>query len=354
MTTPTIKPSARYSVDLVSRATGQLRDSVLRVFDYNRDSRAFDATSHAAGRCEIRTDVIGEESFRVFAIDGVDAMTVDDTGVVRAGDFTYKFSPRDYPRLEFIRRISQAREIVGSVTKLGKVSAFRFSEEPLAKTTDRFIFNSTPDWVASVFSLFRDLSVAYSPAIPPSLNLTPNPNPDITNVGGYNERYLITARVSGLAEITTYEDGFTEAGDNPLVYRSLLDGNGDPIASDIGVGGADNLWLNIASPPQRIFLNSGSPQLPVTAIDYEFTFFADSGTELELNYDTVNGGSSGLPYATIEFVSAFRVTNSLGPKGLLSQGFAATAAGIFETYRVLDEDLKRVLTPDGRYLTYPH
>lgn len=181
---------------------------------------------------------------------------------------------------------------------------------------------NTLTWLRSGNDLFGHVPLMGAPGILPTLNTsftvsgtTPSANSgsDSDTVGGVaGERYLIRARVAGNMEIKGYSAGVVKPGDNERVNR---DGT-------VGANNYDKWYLDISSPPQRIYLNNGSDVAPVIAVDYYLEFVADAGATVTVGFDTIDAQSTGNSDATITFVSA----SQLHGDQVLYQSNSATSA----------------------------
>ena len=134
------------------------------------------------------------------------------------------------------------------------------------------------------------LHVSYDVAFPPSVSTD-----TVTVLGVVGERYLVRAHVVGVSEIAAFTGGYQKPGDDQRVYRG-----GDPTDA-----ATDNLYIDISSPAQRIYLNAGpEAPSPVIPVDFYVRFLVDSGATVELTYDLMNAGSSGYGYADLTMVVA--------------------------------------------------
>lgn len=128
MSAPASIPAASYSVDYVN---GKER---VPVFNYNRATRVFTATSFASGRASISSDGSGVNSISI----GGTAVFAIVSGVVQVAGFSYLRSPeaRAEARLEFVRHAERGRQVIGTLTDAGVLAAWRFNEGAVPDTTD--------------------------------------------------------------------------------------------------------------------------------------------------------------------------------------------------------------------------
>ena len=134
------------------------------------------------------------------------------------------------------------------------------------------------------------LHVSYDVAFPPT-----DTTDTVTVLGVVGERYLVRAHVVGVSEIAVYVDGYQKPGDDERVYRG-----GDPTDP-----ATDNLYIDISSPAQRIYLNAGpEAPSPVIPVNFYVRFLVDGGATVALTYDLMNAGSSGYGYADMTMVVA--------------------------------------------------
>lgn len=146
-------------------------------------------------------------------------------------------------------------------------------------------------------AILATLEAGYpEPAVPPSSPLSTDT--DSAVVGGVaGERYLIRARFSGVVDEHSGYGGYRKPGDDTHIARD---------AGEVDPNDADLWYIEISSPPQRIYLNAGD-QPPLTAVDYYFRFVVDSGATVTLTFEADPVGGAGQHYGTLEFVSASEV-----------------------------------------------
>ena len=110
--------SAAYYLDFVNQ------NERVKVFDYDTATRVFTATAAATGRAVI---TVGASLISI-AVDGVTAMTIDNTGMVSVGIATQFVAPSDYPRLEFMRQSTSVPARLAYLSKAKNLWAPDFSE----------------------------------------------------------------------------------------------------------------------------------------------------------------------------------------------------------------------------------
>lgn len=299
MTIPPSNPDATYSVDMISRSSGELVDSVLRVFDYNRSSTAFVPTDYADGRCEITVKTQGAETFNVFSIEGVEVMTVDDTGVIRAADFSYLAKPSDYPRLEFIRKTSSSvRQVVARLTKTGVLSCYQLREEGIPLSTDQMIFQNG-GWI--VDDLMASLNLPCYNAGLNSIFSIKNTDFRQTILGGeVGCAYLLDIRFNGRMETRNYY------GPNQVQVAGYF----IPAPSPPGDEALNqptnprNIWrFTISDPEQVFYLNSNQAYVQNLAFDYTITGLrANPGAMIKIEFNAVDGLQLGYQEMSVTLV----------------------------------------------------
>jgi len=110
--------STAYYIDYVDQ------NERVKVFDYNTATRVFTATAAAAARCAITAGA----SLITITVDGVDALTVSDAGLLSVGVATSNVAPSDWPRLEFMRKASSVAARLAYLSKAKNLWAAGFSE----------------------------------------------------------------------------------------------------------------------------------------------------------------------------------------------------------------------------------
>ncbi len=298
MTTPPPNQDAAYSIDMVSRSPGEVRDSVIRVFDYIRSSTAFVPTDYAEGRCAIRVETQGAETFNVFSIEGVDAMTVDATGMIRAAEFSYLAKPSDYPRLEFIRKTSSVRQVVATLTKTGVMCCYQLREEQIPLSTDQMIFQNG-GWI--VDDLMASLNL---PCVNAGLNsIFSIKNTDFrqTILGGeVTCAYLLDIRFNGRMETRNYY------GPNQVQVAGYF----IPAPSPPGDEALNqptnprNIWrFTISDPEQVFYLNSNQANVQNLAFDYTIRDLrANPGAIIKIEFNAVDGLQLGYQEMSVTLV----------------------------------------------------
>lgn len=124
-----ITPSKSFFVNWVLGAAN------LKVFSYDRATKAFGATSHAAGRASV---VVNPSDIR-FSVSGTEAMIVDDAGLVTVSKLTERIDPA-VPRLDFLVKLDSVPKRMASIDQNGALWAPRFDEEPVLNSDEQIRF----------------------------------------------------------------------------------------------------------------------------------------------------------------------------------------------------------------------
>ncbi len=336
MSVPLPSPTPRYQIDWVDRVAN------LPVFTYDRAARLFTPTSHAAGRVGISQS--GE--FTVLSVAGVEAMSVDAAGVIRAKEILYRQKPaRTQRRIEFIRKTSSVKQVIGYLTEQGQLCAWQFQQGAIPNSTDQMVFSGGA-WLNGL--LFSSLAVT-SPVVPPSNTGSEflEGADDVVAGGTSGYTYECDLRISGTVETKTYTGGAASG----YFYTG-------------GTPQADNAnWyrLTVSNPAQTFYLNYQTGPTTVIQPDYTVTGIRiAAGATVELAYHTIDQlqiGNQNLTVTCLQTRPVLGYTSDVGfgPKGLIAQAFRETDS-LLESHHILKPgaDGGHLLTPDGRFLVFPH
>jgi hypothetical protein len=123
----------RYTVNLVTGSYSQ----PLPMFSYA--AGVFTALPSNAGRITMDTDGAGTTTF---SIDGKPVFYFDTSGAVALGWVTDKIYPKDWPRIEFVRKVASVPISFAAISNRGIGSFRSIFEQAIPAGADRIILNS--------------------------------------------------------------------------------------------------------------------------------------------------------------------------------------------------------------------
>lgn len=335
MSVPLKSPAPTYHLDYVDRV------SCLPVYTYNRTTRAFSATAHASGRVSIAQD--GE--FTVFSVAGTEAMTVDAAGIVRAKELLYRQKPaRTQRRIEFIRKASSVKQVIGYLTEQGQLASWQFIEGVMPNSTDQMVF-SGGGWLSGQV-VFSDVTVTSLVTSPPFGSQYMQGASSFVAGGAAGVEYEVDLAIAGTVETKNYTGGSA----NGYFYTG-----GAPVSDN-----ANWYRLTISDPAQTYYLNYQAGGTTVITPAYTVSGIRiAAGATVELAYHTVDQLQIGNQSITVSCLATRPSGNTsdvgFGPKGLVAQGFRETD-DLLTSHHVLKPGAAggHVLDPGGRFLVFPH
>lgn len=272
-------------------------------FTYNSTDDCWEDGSLNLNTVELNTALdaaSGGEMTSIFETEGTDGTTLiktqDPVTLKRTVLTSSAGLPVDVTDLLFATYLEAALADSATVewTRIGNTMSAEVVSNAANTDTDTVVWHGSPTMAdAPLFgapNIVPALHISFDVAFPPAVTSHTQ-----TVLGVVGERYLVRARVVGVTEIAVYTGGYQKPGDDQRVYRG-----GDPTDP-----ATDNLYIDISSPAQRIYLNAG-PEAPATVIPVDFyvRFLVDGGATVTLAGDLMNAGSSGYPYADLTMVVA--------------------------------------------------
>lgn len=335
MAAPLKTPAPIYTIDYVN---GRER---VPVYTYNRDSMVFTPTAFATGRASILTNANGWVEVKV---EDTLAMTVNPESGVRAKAFSYLRKPNNAvsePRLEFIRKASSIKQLVGSLTKAGKLSVYQLREEAIPNSTDQLIFQGggfIDDTMLETLVLDMPIqSLPYG-----SQYLTENVQAIVGGEAG--QEYLLTLRFLGRMETRNYTSPVSYQGQSPYFVTGEVE---DPLTNP------RNVWrLTISDPAQTFYLNNQA-LLENKEFDYTITgIHVNSGAVVQLYYNTVDMlqlDNQDMAVSLVDYSVVGQAGASIGPKGLIAGAFRETE-NLLNSYLLASPSGNIIVTSGNRLI----